>query len=265
MGYLSILFGIIITVNTFWVFGFFIRLVGIETQKWSTTSSIFQIINLFPRTIGVFQVPLITLFTENSLKNDKVLNIYFYQSLIIFNLLGLIIGLALLPVFLWVLKEISNNISENASFRVLFKLQIWRKIKLQSSTLEYTPFFVGFKQFKFFKSSIFYNNLLVSFLICIALPACLLAGYHLSAYRATILSSVSIIYGVSSFITILLIDTRISVLSDMAFDGSIHLQKFKEFLFDCLKGRIVGIAIGALTLPYIYEIVITLLKYVLIG
>lgn len=258
-----ILYSIILIINIFWVFGFFARLVGVETKRWSTTNSIFQIINLIPRTIGILQIPLITLYTETAINKKEEINTLFYQGVIFFNLIGVLVGFMLLPLFLKTLSHIINNIYEKASFKVLLQKELWRNTKISSNQIGYKSFFAGFSLIKVNKNKLFINNLIASFLICIAFPACVLAGYHVSAYRATIISSVSIIYGLSTFITILLIDTRISVLTDQTFHGSIMLQEYKKVLFDCLKGRIIGIIIGIITLPYIAEAIVAGVKYLL--
>jgi hypothetical protein len=258
-----ILYSIIFTVNIFWVFGFFIRLVGIETKRWSTTSSIFQIINLFPRTIGVLQVPLITLYTETAINRNEQISALFYQGVILFNLLGLVIGFIILPIFLQLLRQIIDNIYQKTSFKVLFQKQTWRNVPQSIESSNYKSFFGGFRPYKIRISKIFTNNLVAAFLTCIAFPACVLAGYHLPEYRATIISSVSVIYGISTFITILLIDTRVSVLTDQTFDGAVGLQHYKEVLFECLKGRVIGITLGIIILPYFSEFIILIVKKLL--
>lgn len=258
-----ILYSIILTVNIFWVFGFFIRLVGIETKRWSTTSSIFQIINLFPRTIGVLQIPLITLYTETAIYRKEQISALFYQGVILFNLLGLLIGFIILPIFLQLLRQIIDNIYEKTSFKVLLQKQTWRNVPQSIESINYKSFFGGFRPSKIRISKIFANNLVAAFLTCIAFPACVLAGYDLPEYRATIISSVSIIYGISTFITILLIDTRVSVLTDQTFDGAVGLQHYKEVLFECLKGRVIGITLGIIILPYFSELIILIVKKIL--
>ena len=70
----------------------------------------------------------------------------------------------------------------------------------------------------------------------------------INEYRATIISLVSIIYGVAAAITILLIDTKLSVITDKAFTNQISIAEYKAVLFDCLKGKIAGTIIGVITL-----------------
>lgn len=259
-----ILYGIILTVNIFWVFGFFIRLVGIETKRWSTTSSIFQIINLFPRTIGVLQIPLITLYTETAINKKEEISTFFYQGIVFFNLLGLLIGFIILPIFLQLLRQIIDNIYEKTSFKILMQKQTWTNVPQSIKSINYNSFFIGFRPTKLRITKIFLNNLIAAFLTCIAFPACVLAGYHLPGYRATIISSVSVIYGISTFITILLIDTRVSVLTDQTFEGAVGLQHYKEVLFDCLKGRIIGITFGIILLPFFTEVIMFIVQNLLL-
>lgn len=258
-----LLYIIVFIINIFWVFGFFVRLVGIETKKWSTTNSIFQIINLIPRTIGILQIPLITLYTESALNKKIEVSPFFYQGIILFNLLGLLIGFIFLPFFLRILGQIINKIFEKESFRMVIQKDIWRETFQSFRKLSVKSFFLGFNPLKTDNGSLLIYNLFAAFLISVAFPACVLAGYYVPDYRATIISSVSIIYGISTFITILLIDTKLSVITDQAFHDTITLQHYKEVLFDCIKGRILGITIGIIILPYLSEIIVALIRYIL--
>jgi hypothetical protein len=256
-----ILYGIIFLINLFWVFGFFTRLVGIETKRWSTTNSIFQIINLIPRTIGVLQIPLITLYIEKAINENKKIDTLFFQGIIFFNLIGVLAGLILLPIFSKILSDIIVNIYDKATFKVLIQKKLWKKTRLSFNKIEYKSFYNGLRLLKINRNKLLINNLIAAFLICIAFPACILAGYNIPAYRATIISSVSIIYGISTFISVLLIDTRVSVITDQTFHGIKTLHQYKEVLFDCLKGRIIGIIIGILALPHISKFIIFIFKY----
>jgi hypothetical protein len=258
-----VLYIIIFFINIFWVLGFFVRLVGVETKKLSTTNSVFQIINLIPRTIGVFQIPLITLYTETAIINKEKINIFFYQGLLFFNLLGVLIGLFLAPYFLNYLSNIINNIYQKATFKVLFSKDVWERLINSFDCTNYKTFFTGFKFSRLSELNLFTSNLGASFLMCVAFPACVLAGYHVPVYRATIISFVSIIYGLSTFITILLIDTRVSVFTDKTFHGSLSFIEYKMILFDCLKGRIIGIIIGIFSLPYIADLIVSIVYWFL--
>jgi hypothetical protein len=259
-----ILYTIIIVINIFWMLGFFVRLVGVETKKWSTTNSIFQIINLVPRTIGVFQIPLITLYTENAINSKGNIDEFFYQGILIFNLVGVLIGFFLTPVFLTILSNIINNIYDKASFKILFNKDLWKTVDISFEYSSYKFFFTGFNFYKVNYLNLFSSNLAASFLISVAFPACVLAGYYVPVYRATIISSVSIIYGLSTFITILLIDTRVSVFTDKTFHGLLSISQYKMILFDCLKGRFLGIVIGIVFLPYIAKVIVFLVNFLLL-
>jgi len=254
-----LLYSIVLVFNIFGVFGFFIRLIGVETKRWSTTISTFQIINLFPRTIGVFQIPLITLYTESAINSKEDIAITFYQGIILFNTFGLIIGTLLLPFFVKSLGEIILNVYEKDSFRNQFFKSLRKFFKLDN----YLVFFNEFNLFKFYDKKLFLNNTLATYLLAIAFPACILAGYEIPAYRATIISLVSIIYGVSSTISVLYIETKISLLTDKSFHSQIELHHYKAMLFDCLKGKILGTLIGVITLPFVAEVLVYIFKLII--
>lgn len=255
-----ILYSIIIIFNIFWVFSFFIKLVGIETKRWSTAISIFQIINLFPRTIGIFQVPLITLYTETAINSNQKLTPLFYQGIVFFNLIGVLLGTVLLPFFIHSLKETIKNIYESESFRIILKKEIWKLSIFFFKKPDYHSFFVNTKAIKINNKPLFLNNTIAAFLLSIALPACVLAGYNIPSYRATIISLVSIIYGISSVVTILLIDTKVSLLTDKTFHGNLSVESYKTVLFDCLKGRIIGTFLGILLLPIFSDLITQIIK-----
>ena len=254
-----ILYSIVLVYNIFAVFSFFNKLISVETKRWSTTLSTFQIIYLFPRTIGVFQIPLITLYTESAINSKEKIAITFYQGIILFNSFGLIIGTLLLPFFVKSLKEIILNIYAKDSFKNQFFQSLRNFFKLDN----YATFFSEFKLFKFYDKKIFLNDTFSTYLMVIAFPACILAGYQIPAYRATIISLVSIIYGVSSTISVLYIETKISLLTDKSFHSQIELHHYKAMLFDCLKGKILGTLIGVITLPFVAEILVYIFKLII--
>jgi len=251
-----ILYSIIIIINIFWLFSFFIKLPSIITKNWSTSHSIFQIINLIPRTIGVLQIPMITLYTESAINTKKGINTIFYQGIIFFNLIGIFIGLIALPFFLKHFSNSINMIFTKGSFRGLISKNSLKISNNLNSDYGYRSFFDGIKLFKINYLNLFFNNFIAAYLTSIAFPACILAGYHMISYRATIISSVSIIYGLATYVTILFIDTRMSVFADQAFHNIITIKDFKLVLFDCLKGRILGIIIAILTLPEISDFIV---------
>ena len=150
----------IIIINIFWVFGFFVKLVGVETKRWSTTNSIFQIINLIPRTIGIFQIPLITLYTETAINNRVPISILFFQGLIVFNFIGVFIGIILLPLFLGILQNIIKSVYENSSFNVLLNKDLWKTIDFSIRNFEYKSFYLAVKPLKVNNFKLFTNNLI---------------------------------------------------------------------------------------------------------
>ncbi len=64
------LYVIIIIVNVFSVYSYFVKLISVSSGKWSTSGMLFQMLNVIPRSIGVFQIPLITFYTEWAINNN---------------------------------------------------------------------------------------------------------------------------------------------------------------------------------------------------
>ena len=261
---LFLLYFIVLLINIFFVFGFFVRLVGVETKRWSTSNSIFQIVNLFPRTIGIFQIPLITLFTEYAINTNQIVSLQIYQGVILFNLIGVLIGFALLPFFLNSLKEIIDKIYYNYSFRFFFKKSSIKTIFSSFISGNFKSFFSGLPQLKIKNKNLFFYDLMATFFLCSAFPACAWAGYNVPDYRATIIALVSIIYGIASIITILLIDTKLSVVTDKTFHNQFSLYEYKIVLFDCLKGKIIGTIFGIIAFPTLSSAIIYLVSKFLI-
>ena len=262
---LFLLFFIIILINIFWVFGFFAKLAGVQTKKWSTSNSIFQIINLIPRTIGVLQVPLITILAETAIKDGEFLTYFYFQKFIMFNFLGVIIGSIFLPFFLEFLKVLIDKLYLKKSLKGLFWGFNFNEFKF---CLDYMHFKIFFNKFSFkfdFKDKFFLNNVFSGFLLIIAFPLCIYVGYLIPAYRATIISSVSVFYGVATFINILLVETKVSVLADQTLFDKSEISEFKSALFSCLKGRIIGIILAIISFPFmskmIYFVFVHLLNF----
>ena len=246
---LIILYIIVVIINVFLVFYFTVRLVGVETKKIFTSDATFQVINLIPKSISIFQVPLLTLYTEYAINNQIIINPLYYQAVILSGLLGILIGCTLLPFFIYLLKESINSIYQNNSFNILFNIKSVKIILQSIGRANFSLFFKGHKLYKIKNKKLFFNNLIVSFLLCSAFPACILAGYYLPAYRATINSLVSVFNGIAAFVVILFIDTKLSVFTDKTLHDKMSYWDFKVVIFDCIKGKIFGTLIGIITLP----------------
>lgn len=246
---LIILYLIVVVINVFLVFNFTVKLVGVETKKIFTSDAIFQIINLLPKCIGIFQVPLLTLYTEYAINLNKPIDTFYYQAVILSGLIGILIGFILLPFFINSLKESINSIYNNNSFKIIFNLQSLKIIASSFLSANFFLFFKGHKLYKIKNRKLFSYNLIVSFLFCSAFPACILAGYYIPEYRATINSMVSLFNGIAAFVIILFIDTKLSVMTDKTLHDKMPYLDYKDVIFDCLKGKIIGTFIGVITLP----------------
>lgn len=257
---LLILYSIVVIINIFLVFNFTVKLVGVETKKIFTSDAIFQIINLLPKCIGIFQVPLLTLYTEYAINQNTTINPIYYQAVIFSGLAGIIIGFILLPYFINSLKESINSIYQNNSFKILYNLKALKIILNSFAKGNFNAFFKGHKLYNISNKRLFSYNMITAFLFCSAFPACVLAGYYVPAYRATINSLVSVFNGIAAFVIILLIDTKLSVMIDKALHDKMSYEDYKNVIFDCLKGKIVGTFVGVITLPLLSDGIVFLVN-----
>ncbi len=250
MKIIIILYAIIVLVNIFWVFGFFVRLVGIETMKWSISNTIYQIINIIPQAIGLIQVPMITLFTETAINKNQILTSSFYQKIILYNFLGTFIGLFLMPLFMNYMKYLINILYEESSSKKFITYKLLKEFNFKFSKNNFNRYFSGRK----FKFGYFYIlNTVIGYLLAIAFPLCVYIGYQIPAYRASLISLVSVIIGFATILNIFFIELKISITSDKIINNLLDIVVLKDTLFNCILGRLTGILLGLFSLPYISE------------
>lgn len=264
MKHLLVLYVVVAIINIFSVFNFFVKLVSVETKKWQTSYTIFHILNLLPRTIGVLQIPLLTLYTEYAINQNQSTHILLYQAVIVANLSGLVLGYLSLPFFSNALKETINSVYEHSSYRILYGkvfLQHFLKTLFQPS---YSAYFSHYSLFKVKNRQLFGNNLIASFFLSSAVPACVWAGYNVPDYRATIISSISVINGIAAIVLVLFVDTRLSVITDKAFHNSIPFTEYKKALFDCIKGKMLGTLLGVILLPLLAKGIVQFIRYFIV-
>ncbi len=245
---------LIVFISTFSVFGLYTRVIGIETKKWSISNTFFQVLNFIPQTIGLILTPIITLYTESALNKNIIIPYTFYQSLIFFNLIGTIIGFYLLPLYIGNIKKIINLIYEG------------RKVKFNLLKFNYTikNSYDEFSKNKYFKklevNYFFISNLIVGFLLSIAFPLCVYIGYQISLYRATFISSVSLIIGITTILNVLFIDFKISIICDKIINDNTEIKILRSLIINCIVGRIFGIIISVISFPIISKATLFLIN-----
>lgn len=250
-----ILFAIIIFVNIFWVFGFFVRVIGIETKKWALSNSIFQVLNLIPQTLSILQVPLITYFTEVAINKNLDIEIVFYQLIIFFNLIGIFIAIILMPLFMNYFRSIIGAIYINPNLFVFISKKHLLEFKIKFRLIDYLKNNISiYRKVKYRR--MFYYNIVIGYLLAIAFPICVYIGYQLPIYRATIISLVAVIIGIGTYINILFVETKIAQLGDKTFHKEMEFSEYKYLLVNSFYGRIVGLILGLLTIKSLSQFIL---------
>lgn len=250
-----LLFAIIIFVNIFWVFGFFVRVIGIETKKWALSNSIFQVLNLIPQTLSILQVPLITYFTESAINKNLDIEIVFYQLIILFNLVGIFIAILLMPFFMNYFRSIIGAIYINPNLLVFISKKHLFEFKIHVRLIDYLVHNLSiYSKVKYRR--MFYYNIIIGYLLAIAFPICVYIGYQLPAYRATIISLVAVIIGIGTYINILFVETKIAQIGDKTFHQELEFSEYKYLLVNSFYGRIIGLILGLITIESLSQFIL---------
>ena len=256
------LYVIIIIVNVFSVYSYFVKLISVSSGKWSTSGMLFQMLNAIPRSIGVFQIPLITFYTEWAINNNINLKVEIFIGIVLAIWIGLLIGWLSLKYFYLVFSYSVNHITERQSFSSFFRNSI--TILLGNGTWKnQTQNLIKIKLFKIGNHKLFIYNAIGFFLMSIALPCFLWASYHLPNYRASLNSFVSMITGLASIFILFMVDSRIALYTDKAFSGDMNLGEYSEKLLDVTRGRLLGTFFVLLLFIPISDLLIRFLKYFL--
>ena len=253
-----LLFVIIIFVNIFWVFGFFVRVIGIETKKWALSNSIFQVLNLITQTLSILQVPLITYFTESAINKNLDIEIVFYQLIILFNLVGIFIAILLMPFFMNYFRSIIGAIYINPNLLVFISKKHLFEFKIHIRLIDYLVHNLSiYSKIKYRR--MFYYNIIIGYLLAIAFPICVYIGYQLPAYRATIISLVAVIIGIGTYINILFVETKIAQLGDKTFHQELEFSEYKYLLVNSFFGRIIGLIFALISIKSLSELIFIIL------
>jgi hypothetical protein len=158
------------------------------------------------------------------------------------------------------MKIIIIKIYEESPLKNFISIKIVKKIRFNITINNFKNYFYGRK----FHFGYFYlNNILIGFLLAIAFPLCVYIGYQIPAYRATVISLVSVIIGLATIINIVFIDLKISIISDKIINKLINIKILKDILFNCILGRLTGILLGLISLPYLSNLAIFIIGKVI--
>jgi hypothetical protein len=163
-----------------------------------------------------------------------------------------------MPFFMNYMKNIINKIYEESSLSIYLSKQLLKDIKFKLPMYNFGRYF---KERKFIFGYFYIINSFIGLLLSIAFPLCVYIGYQIPAYRATLISLVSVIIGIATIINIFFVELKISIISDKIINKLIDIVILKDTLFNCLLGRLTGIIFGLFFLPYISKFTLLIIGY----
>jgi hypothetical protein len=249
-----LLFTAIIITNIFAIFKFYSRISAIDTKKWAYTDVTFQIVELIPRSISLLIIPISVYFSEEILMKKADLDSDLLTYSILFECLGLIMGLFLVPNFIYSLNKLillENKKSSILDFIKFYFIVIFYKKKGAGTILN----FLRISNHKFFRVNIF-----TGFFLSIIIPLLVLLSMHFINHRGTLISLIPVFIGIIYVIFTYFVLKPIGHFTDLAYDNKIKIEEFKNILKDCILGKILGTLLAFFSIIPILKILIKFTK-----
>ena len=245
-----LLFITIIIANIFAVFKFFSRVSAIDTKKWAYTDVIFQILELIPRSISLLIIPISVYFSEEILMKKIELPSLLLSYSLLFECLGLIIGLILVPNFIFSLNHIilmEKKKSPIIDFIKFYFNVLFLKKRERIHILK----FLKITNYKFF-----WVNIFTGFFLSIIIPLLILLSMHFVNHRGTLISLIPVFIGIIYVFFTYFVLKPIGNLTDLTYQNIIKIEEFQLILKDCIVGKILGTLIAFFSIIPILKILV---------
>jgi len=245
-----LLFITIIIANVFVVFKFFSRISAVDTKKWAYTDVIYQIVELIPRSISLLIIPISVYFSEEILMKNIELPSMLLSYSILFECLGLIIGLILVPNFIFSLNHIillEKKKSPIIEFIKFYFNVLFLKERKPIQILNYI---------KISDRKLFWVNIFTGFFLSIIIPLFVLLSMHFINHRGTLISLIPVFIGIIYVMFTYYVLKPVGNLTDLAYDAKIEIEEFKNILKDCILGKILGALLAFFSIIPILKILV---------
>ncbi|MGG2065032.1 lipid II flippase family protein [Bacillus sp. S14(2024)] len=224
------------------VLGYGVRLVGAKLALVASAFAIYNILSLVARFSNMFQQPFTASLVDSATQNGglELLDKQF-RFLLLGSTMGVILGGLLVPFFMKIFSKSLVPLSKDGSFFNLFKLinkTNYKKVKnyfviVNKTNLEG----VNFKNISF---KLFIINTIVSAVFTVGVMSALYATLLVPQYDKAAMSSSNIITGVATILLTLIIDPKLSFLTDKVVQDNRNYGELKTFTFMILLSRLLG-------------------------
>lgn len=234
-----------------------VRLVGIRTGKIAVSFALFNILMLVSRIAVTFQVPILTKYVERASGSGDLLA--FFNAIILISGVAAILGALLIPTFQRILCKGVEAFSADRSLSKLI-LHSFSKagIRYMKECVS-VPGKEHVKQLSYrsLPKRIIVANLLAVALITVGSLAPIYAGAIEPDLRATCIALSSIVNGIATILMTILIDPKLSIMTDDVIDGKCTEEEFRLCVIGLVGSKALGtFAAVFLLIPFSYLIVI---------
>ncbi len=219
-----------------------VRIVGLQTRKWSISYALFNLMTLVSRLANTLQAPLLAKTIEMNILHGRTEQTSDFQWIMLAAILATGTGGLLFPSFQ---RLLARAVERYYDYRSIPKLLFY---SASPQTIRQIPAYVKWpdrQNWHHFRArnvpwSILAMNVLVSALLTVGVLATLYAGYLNPDLRSTSASMSGLINGISIVLLAVLIDPAIALLSDEIVAGQFSEGYFRRYIIWTLMARVVG-------------------------
>ncbi|MEN9522769.1 MAG: hypothetical protein RL065_1146 [Bacteroidota bacterium] len=226
------------------------RIVGTETRRIASSTSIFNIVNLVANFSTMLLAPILAKNIEQQINLGNKPQEYFFHIILLCSSIGCLIGAFAIPTVHRFMKHGVDSLYHHTSiFKVVInsvKLSTFIHLK-NSFTMMNKSNFYRLLQFKNLPYSVLIINILVYSFVTNNVLACLYAGILNPEYRSTALSLNGITVGLGTLGILLFIEPFNATITDKVMEGTVSKAYFRKYLAFLVIARFVGTLLAQFT------------------
>ena len=223
------------------------RIVGTQTGRIASSTSIFNFVGLLAQFSSAIQAPLLTKSIEKNIILGNPPDDYVFRMIIFSATIGAVLGAITIPTMHRFMKKgVDALYIHNSIFMVIvksFKFSTLHHLK-QSIKSPTSLNFIRLKKYKDMPLGILFLNVVVYSFITVSVLSCLYAGYLNPNLRTTALSMNGFSIGLGVIGLSLFVEPYTATLTDKVIAGEIQQPYFRKYLTYVIVARIFGTLLG---------------------
>lgn len=236
-----------------------VRIVGIRTERFAVSYSIFNIMLLASRISNTLQAPLLAKGIETNLSQGREADTSSFYWIIGVSTLATLLGGLALPTFQRVLGIAVDKYYQYKSIPMLFYKALspaTLRITRAQLKLPDPAHFDYLDEFREFPKSIFILNIVANAILTVGVLSAMYACYLNPDLRATSSTLSGVINGLAVILTLVFIEPDISLLCDEVIGKRYSVGKYRRYLMFVWVGRLLGTLLAQFMLvPFAHLVV----------